>query len=287
MRIASFFNNQKLVPYLRSHLPYERSVTLKNLIRYLLQYEKSDIRLRKITPLWIENFQSFLLTKAKISQGTASLYSSALRKQLHLAVKERIIVASPADSVRNIPMPESNKMPLTLDNLKNLSKIPITGHLGAEIKNAFLFSCFTGLRVSDLRDLSSSMIYKDSTGIIWLRKIQKKTKRVVTIPINQQAVSILGANIESKNGKIFPLLAATKTNTDQYLSTWGKKAGIPHVSWHTARHTFATLALENGAELRTVSELLGHADISTTLRYAKATDFLKKKAINRLPKLEL
>jgi len=287
MRIATFFNNQKLVPFLKNNLTNEKSVTLKNLIHYLLQYEKSDIRLRKITPLWIENFQFFLLNETKIAQGTASLYSSALRKQLHLAVKERIIVASPADSVRNIPMPESSKMPLALKDLESLSKIPINGRLGAEVKNAFLFSCFTGLRVSDLRDLTSSMIYRDSSGIIWLRKIQKKTRRVVTIPINQQAISILGEKIECKNEKIFPLLSATKTNTDQYLSAWGKKAGILHVSWHTARHTFATLALENGAELRTVSELLGHADISTTLRYAKATDFLKKKAVEGLPKLEL
>ena len=85
---------------------------------------------------------------------------------------------------------------------------------------------------------------------------------------------------------MFPLLARTKTNTDQYLRKWGLKAGIEHVSWHTARHTFATIALEHGAELRTVSELLGHSDISTTLRYAKATDSLKVSAIASIPSLE-
>ena len=82
---------------------------------------------------------------------------------------------------------------------------------------------------------------------------------------------------------VFPLLSNTKSNTDQYLKKWGLLAGIDHVSWHTARHTMATLALEHGAELRTVSELLGHSGLSTTLRYAKATDPLKKAAIKSLP----
>jgi site-specific recombinase XerD len=82
-------------------------------------------------------------------------------------------------------------------------------------------------------------------------------------------------------------LASTKTNTDQYLKKWGEKAGIQHVSWHTARHTMATLSLENGAELKTVSELLGHANISTTLRYAKSTDKLKKAAVNSIPALPI
>ena len=68
------------------------------------------------------------------------------------------------------------------------------------------------------------------------------------------------------------------------LNEWGKKVGIEHLSWHTARHTMATLALEKGAEIRTVCELLGHTNISTTMRYANATDALKVKAVELLPK---
>ena len=284
-----FLKRKKLVPHLRENLGDEKNVTLKSLIDYLLKFEESDIKIRKITPLWIEKFQFFLLNSTNLSQGSASLYASALRKQLHLAVREGIIAQSPADSVKNIPMSESKKQPLSLSQLKTLSKLPINGKLGNEVKCAFLFSCLTGLRISDLRTLEWDMIFEDSHGAFWIKKVQKKTIRLVTIPLNESATKILTSIKKSKPENdekfVFPLLAETRTNTNQYLSKWGAKAGIEHVSWHTARHTFATIALENGAELRTVSELLGHKDISTTLRYAKATDSLKRKAVNALENL--
>ena len=110
------------------------------------------------------------------------------------------------------------------------------------------------------------------------------TGAVVSIPLHRDALSLLGG-METGGGHVFPLLAATKSNTDQYLRKWGLRAGIDHVSWHTARHTMATIALEHGAELRTVSGLLGHTNISTTLRYAMATDPLKVSAIGAIPRL--
>lgn len=293
-----FFNrNKTLLAFLTENLGLQKNCTLSRLIFYLKKFEKSDIKIKKISPRWVEEFQFFLLYGTNLSKGSASLYSSALRKQLHLAVRDGIILKSPADSVRNIPMPESQKSPLSLHDLKKLSKIKISGTLGSEVKKAFLFSCCTGLRISDLRGLRWSMIFENGENTFWLRKIQKKTGHIVTIPLNENAVKILmalnpdffaGPSSNSPRAfkesfeAIFPLLASTKTNTNQYLKKWGEQANIPHVSWHTARHTFATLALENGAELRTVSELLGHTDIATTLRYAKATDLLKRKAVDTL-----
>ena len=293
-----FFNrNKTLIAFLTENLGLQKNCTLSRLIFYLQKFEKSDIKIKKISPRWVEEFQFFLLYSTDLSKGSASLYSSALRKQLHLAVRDGIILKSPADSVRNIPMPESQKSPLSLHDLKKLSKIKISGTLGSEVKKAFLFSCCTGLRISDLRGLRWSMIFENGENTFWLRKIQKKTGHIVTIPLNENAVKILMAlnpdffagpssnsprAFEESCEAIFPLLASTKTNTNQYLKKWGEQANIPHVSWHTARHTFATLALENGAELHTVSELLGHTDIATTLRYAKATDLLKRKAVDTL-----
>lgn len=269
--------------YMEENYQKCKNYTLLRCIHYVRTYRYGDVRLGQITPRWIEDFQYWLRTESGLSQGSASLYASSLRHQLRLAVRDRILTTSPAEFVKTIPMPESKKQPLSVGELKALAAIPIKGKLGSEVRRAFLFSCFTGLRVSDLRELRWEMLRTRSDGTCWLCKRQKKTGAMVSVPLHKNALAILAVSRRSEDGQVFPLLASTKTNTDQYLKKWGLQAGVEHVSWHTARHTMATLALEHGAELRTVSELLGHSGLSTTLRYAKATDPLKKAAISSLP----
>lgn len=292
--------DRSLIIYIEENYQKTKNITLGRCLYYIKKYRNSNIKLSEITESWIANFQDWLKSESGLSQGSASLYASALRHQLRLAVRDKILRSSPADFVRNIRMPESKKQPLTLEQLKMLAKIAIPGQLGAEVRLAFLFSCFTGLRVSDLKTLKFEMLHTDSAGHQWLTKKQQKTSRTVSIPLHTNAIKIVcsqkskavqkSLSAEKKKdcdkGFVFPLLASTKSNTDQYLKKWGEKAGISHVSWHTARHTMATLALENGAEIHTVSELLGHTNISTTLRYAKATDSLKKSAVEALPRLD-
>ncbi len=87
---------------------------------------------------------------------------------------------------------------------------------------------------------------------------------------------------------VFPVLAATRVGTYQYLRAWRKRAGLDKpVGWHTARHTFATLALEGGADFFTVSKLLGHTKPATTAVYAKATDRLKREVVEGLPEIHI
>ena len=87
---------------------------------------------------------------------------------------------------------------------------------------------------------------------------------------------------------VFSSLAKTKTNTNEYLKRWAEKAKIEkNIGWHTARHTFAVLSLESGAEIYTVSKLLGHKNVKTTQVYAKATDKMKREAVNALPEIKI
>lgn len=307
-------NEKNLCIYIEENYQRCGNYTLGRCLHYLKKYRFGSVSLRAVTPQWVEDFQAWLIGETGLSQGTASLYSSALRHQLRLAVRDRLLSSSPAEFVRNIAMPESRKQPLSVSDLRRLAEIEIKGELGEEVRRAFLFSCFTGLRVSDLKSLRWCMVREHDDGSLWIHKSQKKTGQAVYIPLNGSAIFLMrksgdaiyagkdrlsgvAGNLPVENSEpfsqfsggknsddfVFPKLALTKANTDQYLSKWGLKAEIEHVSWHTARHTMATIALEHGAELRTVSELLGHSDLSTTLRYAKATDSLKKSAVDALP----
>ncbi len=277
-------SDKLLTEYIEENYQKSGSYTLGRCLYYIRTYGNGAVRLSGITPQWVESFQLWLKEKTGLSQGTASLYAGVLRHQLRLAVRDKLIRSNPAEFIRNIPMPDSNKQPLTLAQLKRLATIPICGQLGAEVRDAFFFSCYTGLRVSDVKRLRWGMFCRRMDGSTWVRIRQQKTGKNVEIPLHESALALIGGIKSDSCEYVFPRLSATRTNTDQYLLAWGLKAGIEHVSWHTARHTMATLALEQGAEIRTVSELLGHTDISTTLRYAKATDALKKSAIQALPK---
>ena len=109
------------------------------------------------------------------------------------------------------------------------------------------------------------------------------------MPLNESAGKILDLDeLHRRDAPVFPLLAGTKTNTNQYLIAWAKAAGIDkQLGWHVARHTFATLSLEAGADFSTVSRLLGHTKMQTTAIYAKTTDKAKRAAVNGLPELDL
>ena len=146
-----------------------------------------------------------------------------------------------------------------------------------EVMRVFLFSCFTGLRYSDLRTLDSSEIFD------WkIRKQMHKTGEAVYIPIPVQARLLLPDPLVS--GRIFHVVDNASFN--RTLRKAAQKLGhFKHVHCHLARHTFATTCITIGIPLPATSKLLGHRNLDTTLIYAKYVDtFLDKemKKFNRL-----
>jgi integrase len=144
-----------------------------------------------------------------------------------------------------------NPLPKSLPYLRKFA-----GELGEEVKRAFLFGCMTGLRISDIQSLVWGEIGREPYQLL---KQQGKTKRVVSVPLNESAWKIINDEVVHRRDElVFPRLAASKANTNQYLKTWAKSAKVDKpFSWHTARRTFATLSLEDGADFATVSRLLG------------------------------
>jgi integrase len=261
-------------------------------IRYLKEYNNGGtIQLSQITPQWIDEFQRFLLNAAKsngekLSPTTAYDYSKAIRMALRKAVNDNILIKNPAAGVKGLPEPETDLIFLNIDEVQKLANTDLGGELGAEIKKAFIFACYTGLRISDIKSLKWGDIERDPIQII---KRQKKTRRAVYVPLKDTAWKIIDDSADhNPEDKVFNLLANTRSQTNQYLLKWAEKAGIKKpVGWHTARRTFATLGLEHGADIYTVAKLLGHTRLKQVAKYAQATDKLRRNAVAALPEIKL
>jgi integrase len=255
-------------------------------VKHLEGFPGGNISLGGVTEKWIEDFQDYLLKETKLSKKTIAHYSGAVRYALRKAARDRIIPRNPAIGVRGVSVPESDRVYLTAPEVQSLANAPIAGELGAEVKQAFLFGCYTGLRISDLKTLVWGDIQRDPLQI---NKRQEKTERKAFVPLHVVAWGIIDdKRLHGYKDPVFPALTKSKTNTNEYLKRWAKKAGIEkNIGWHTARHTFAVLSLESGAEIYTVSKLLGHTDVKTTQVYAAATDRMKREAVNALPVINI
>jgi integrase len=210
----------------------------------------------------------------------------ALGFVLRAAKLERLININPFENVKRISVPDKIYEYLNAEELEALAKTPLAGNLGAEIRRAFIFACYTGLRIGDLRSLAWGQIIRVPAPRI--QKRQGKTGRIVSIPLSPAAWEIIKTdNLFRHDTPVFPLLT-TRTDTNKYILQWAERAKIEkHIGWHTARRTFATLAMEAGADVSTVSRLLGHSGIQVTAIYAQSTDKAKRQAVDALPKINL
>lgn len=291
--------NIKLTDYLQSmaERKTEKNVhrtVLHAVIRHLKRYSPLDIPLNKVDKEYIMGFLEYLRNtqqthckKAKpLHCNTQVYYCKILHYCLNYAVSEELIAVNPMNKIKKEEKPHRNRTErefLTIDELKRLAQTPFYNAL---LKKAFLFSCFCGLRHSDIIALTWSNIKKDEYGNFKLHIVQKKTKEAISLPLSGEAVKQLPKKTGyADNDKIFKgLISLGRTN--EILSRWAEQAGIAkHITFHVARHTHATMLLTLGADLYTVSKLLGHTNIQTTQIYARLVDESKKKAIDLIPNI--
>jgi site-specific recombinase XerD len=257
----------------------------RNSFTHLREFGGNNLTFDQLTPRFCENFKSFLLSKQKLNPNTASAYLARFKSIIHKAIKDKIITQNPAEDV-SIRKQEALPKYLTLNEIQQLEQT----HCGNEaVKDAFLFSCLTGLRYEDVESLTWSQI-RDG-GIEFT---QKKTDVGERLPLTLEAVEILekqrtavkSSKVLKKHltGTVF-LLPARQT-IDKVLKAWAKRAQFEKtISFHKARHSFATLALNSGVDIYTISKLLGHKNVETTAIYAKVVDEKKKEAVTKLPRI--
>lgn len=242
---------------------------------------------------FVKGFKNYLDKKAKtksgtpLSQNTKYTYYNKFKACINSAFDDGYLSVNPIKKVKGFTMGESQREYLTHEELQALAnaecKYPI-------LKTAFLFSCLTGLRWSDINKLIWSEIRDetDNDGVPYCKIIfrQEKTDGLEYLYISNQARSLLGDRKNESDRVFYRLKYGSTFNAE--IVNWSNRAGITkHITFHCGRHTCAVLMLENGADLYTVSKFLGHRELRTTQIYAKIVDKKMKEASNIIPELKL
>lgn len=240
------------------------------------------IRPEHINKEMILEFVDYLKSKSR-GEGAHTIYAR-FKKFIKTCVERDVMVKNPCDGI-SIPVSKGltkeilspEEIQLLIDT-KDYRENP-------NIRRAFLMSLFSGMRFCDLKTLTFESV--DYTNRL-LRFNQSKTQghssqSQVIIPLNDTLLEIIGqpTNPENRNELVFPLPSYEMCL--KALQHWTKRAGISkHISWHCGRHSFACNILNNGANIKVVSSLLGHSSLQHTEKYLRAVDSLKQDAINSL-----
>ncbi len=263
---------------------------LNTIKRYLEETRQTFISLEEVNADFCRGYVKFLRTfpnshckhiePRPISQNTSSRYLGMFSTALNNAVRQGIIRNNPMkelDARERIQPKDGKKEFLTIEEVKTLMA---TDSYRPEVKQAFLFACFTGLRLSDMYRLAPKHIFKTIDGQgEYIDMEMQKTEKPVIIPLSDEARRWL----PKAKGNDIPFfdIPTTQTVIGRALRKWAATAGIEkHISFHCARHTFATMMLTLGADLFTTSKLMGHTSVRTTEIYAKIVDKKKEDAIN-------
>lgn len=218
------------------------------------------------------------LAKATITNNISALSSVMQYAQRKGMVKENPVELFDTGTIKG---PVHKRNYLIADEIKRLIDTPCSNDY---YKNLFIFGCFVGLRYSDLCSLRWKDIIVEN-GETRIEKMMSKTRHMVFVPLNRIALRYMPPR-KDFDELVFPDLPHGITAIDLVIKEWAKAAGIRKtVSFYTARHTFATLTLTQGADLFAVSQLMGHRDISTTEGYAEIIDAKKEADISLIDEL--
>lgn len=236
-------------------------VTRSYISRYMkTELKKDDILMREVSPSFVENLFIYLLSF--MSNNTAVQKMKQVKSVMRFAVEEGYVRVSPFKIV--LKKEKKEVVPLTIEEVNKIRKKKIDIPRLAKIRDLFVFECFSGLAFSDLASLNEKDFHIDEFGNKWIIKKRHKTNVVATIPLLPVALEIL----EKYNYKL-PHLTNVKYNA--YLKELGDICDIKKkLHSHLARHTWATILLNNGMDMVSVSRCLGHANSKITeSTYAK------------------
>ena len=257
--------------------------TLKHVKTYLMfKYKKRDYLLKDLKLNFLIDFEYYLKTEKGFKPNTVYKTAQRLRRVVRVAVGINYILKDPF-LLHKANKPKVKVVFLSSEELKILESYQFTQLRLQEVKDWFIFSCYTGLAYSEFKGLEKKHIVKGFDGVMWIEMIRKKTQKNIAIPILPIAKGLIYKYINDDSEFIFDVCSNQRYNS--YLKEIASIVGIDkRLTTHTARKTFAsTVLLYNDVPMEIVSQLLGHSSITTTEgSYGKV---VQKKVSEQMKKL--
>lgn len=257
----------------RAQSSYARYQTVYHHLQHYIQVRcrKEDLPLRSVTAAFVNRFDRYLRVERRLSPNTVWGYMITMKHVLGLALRERLLPADPFADYINSYTPVDRGY-LSEEELVRLMQDQPASPVEELVRDIFLFSAFTGLSYVDIKELRAGNLQKLFDGNWWIVTRRHKTRvesnvRLLDVPMRL----IEKYRDAAPDSRLFPVPSNNCCN--EHLHALGRRCGFhTHLTFHVGRHTFATLALNRGMPIETLSRILGHTNIRTTQIYARITN---------------
>lgn len=258
--------------------------TKKHLTNFILSnYKADDFRVKDIDIKFINSFIYYLKTELNLSHNSALKYLAYLKKIIRIAVANGWLEKDPFYNLK-LKRQVIDREFLSKEEIIRIMEKTFTIQRMEQVRDAFLFSCYTGCSYSDIKKLTKQNIIKGIDGSQWLKFKRTKTKSLSSVPLLTVPEELIKKyeDFENPKGMLLPVLSNQKINS--YLKEIADICEIEkNLTFHVARHTFATtVTLSNGVPIESVSKMLGHRSIKITQHYAKVLDEKLSEDMNNL-----
>lgn len=239
------------------------------------RFHKEDVPLDKVTGEFIRDFDFWLKTEKKMQNNSALKHLKELKKIMRIALANGWIKKDPFYGIR-LRRDEVNVEFLSREELETLINKRFSIQRLEQVRDIFVFCCFTGLAFIDVLQLKKEHLIRDNQGALWIRKARQKTHQMSNIPVLTPARKLIEKYADNpeciEKDVLLPVISNQKMNA--YLKEIADLCGISkRLTTHVARHTAATVVfLANEVSMENVAKILGHANIKMTQHYAKVLD---------------
>jgi integrase len=237
-----------------------------------VRYFREDLAFRELNSDFMMDFEHYLRIDQECSHNTVWIYMMPVLRMVQIAIKKGLIRSSPFQDYK-ISMQETDRGYLLREQIEQ-----IIDHISSKkryelVKDLFIFSCFTGLSFVDIKNLRKNNIQSFFDGHQWIISRRQKSKATSNVRLMEIPKRLINKYLGiTRNDFIFPV--PDNKTCNNHLKKLIEEAGIiseKKITFHTARHTFATMFLTEGVPIESLSKMMGHKSISTTQIYAKIT----------------
>lgn len=230
---------------------------------------------------YLQNASQLKHHNLKLHNNTIAGYWSTFRAVIHTTYRDRKIQENPNGLLEKIDTIPTEKEHLSQEELIRMANTECKSEV---LKKAFLFSCLTGLRKSDIKQLTWRKIQPYGNGNMYYITVRmQKTKQLVNNPISEEALELIGFYDGEHDPDALVFEGFKDKLTGTTLKNWLADAGITkHITYHCSRHTFGSLQVDAGTGIYTVQHMLGHKNVETTQVYANMADKTKEESVGRI-----